>query len=132
GHDHDVSVCTSEHLALELLRCRRRNELDLAGSGDGEIRGDQGHVGPAEMRLLGQGYAHATGGAVAEESHRIERLACAAGADQHTFACELPTALDDRLDAPEDLLRLAHPPNPPLAFRHLTLIGTHEHDPSLA
>ena len=59
---------------------------------DGEVRREQDDVGAAPARLLGEGDAHAAGGAVADEAGRVERLARAAGGDEHALAREAARA----------------------------------------
>ena len=64
------------------------------GLGQGDVGGDQGHVGPAAGGGGGEGDAHAAAGAVAEEANRVDRLAGAAGRDQDPEA--VPGALAGR------------------------------------
>ena len=58
------------------------------GACDGEVRGEQDDLRPAPPRLLGERDAHPARRAVAEEAHRVERLARAAGGDEHAPARE--------------------------------------------
>ena len=59
------------------------------------------------------------GGAVAEEAHRVERLARPARAHEHALAGERLRAREELLAAGGDLLRLAHPPRSDLALCEL-------------
>src|SRR5438876_812385 len=67
--------------------------------------------------------AHAARRAVADEADGVDRLACAAGADEHTPAGQRPGVAEQRLDPRRDVLRLRHPPDSPLALGHLALVG---------
>ena len=59
-----------------------------AWRGSPTLAATHGHRGAAACGLLGQREAHAAGGAVADEAHRVDRLAGAAGGDQHAHARE--------------------------------------------
>ena len=61
-------------LDLDRPHARRRRERHVGG--------DQGHLGPAPGRLRGQRDAHASGRAVADVAHGVDRLARAAGGDE--------------------------------------------------
>ena len=54
-----------------------------AGRGSDDVGGDHRHVGAARAGGLGQRQSHAPGGAVADEAHAVDRLAGAAGGDEH-------------------------------------------------
>ena len=97
------------------------------GRGNGEVRGEQYHLGPAAPCLLGQRDAHAAGGAIADEPGCVERLAGAAGGDEHALAAEA-AGREQRLGAARDLGGLGHPPDPPLTLGGLALVGTDELD----
>src|SRR5436853_329049 len=89
-HDHLVlvGVASSQGLAGHVLRGRGLDDLDLGRRRDGEVRGEQRHVGAAAARFTREGHAHPAGRAVAEEAHRVERLARPAGGDEDAAAGE--------------------------------------------
>ena len=94
---------------------------------DGDVRGEEDDVGAAPARLVGERHAHPPRRAVAEEAHRVERLARAARGDEHAAPCERARR-EQLLDPGGDLLRLRQPSDPPLAFRHLALVRADELD----
>ena len=51
-----------------------------------DVGGDQGHLGAAARGALGEREAHAPARAVADEAHRVDRLAGAAGGDEDAQA----------------------------------------------
>ena len=72
----------------------------------------------AARGLGGEREPHPAAGAVADEAHGVERLARAAGGDQHAHAVERPRrAAGDHLDRLEDRGRLGQPADAPLAPR---------------
>ena len=103
------------------FRGRRVDRLHARGRRDGEIRGEQRHVGSTAPRLLGERDAHASGRAISDEAHRVDRLPRASGRDENAQALERPRR-EELLDPGEDLLRLCHPPHSPLALGHLALV----------
>ena len=94
---------------------------DPGGRRERDVRGDEGHLRAAPRRLLGERQAHPARRAVADEAHRVDRLARAAGRDQHAQPVErarrVRRRLERRLDRGQDLRRLGQPPHPPLALR---------------
>ena len=54
-----------------------------------DVRGDDRHVGAERGRLLGEREAHPPRRAVADEAHGVDRLARAAGGDEHAQAREV-------------------------------------------
>ena len=59
-----------------------------AGRWHREVRGEQDDLGSAPARLLGERDAHPARRAVADEAHRVDRLARSAGGDEHALAGE--------------------------------------------
>ena len=91
GHDDHVRRRrTRQHRVLHLgggldpdhARCRRAPAIDG--------RRHEGDLGAAGGRLVGEGVALLARRAVADDAHRIDRLAGAAGGDQHPRAGEVP------------------------------------------
>ena len=84
GHQHDVgaSAPRASDLALEL---GGRLDLDDPATRrpDARVRDDRDDLGATSRSLVGERRAHAPRAAVAEEAHRVERLARAAGGDEH-------------------------------------------------
>ena len=106
GHDDDVGVVVRAHRRLHLGRGLDPHHLDArpdrAGRG-----GDERDVGPPGGGLLGQGVALLARRAVADEAHRVDRLAGAAGGDEDAHAGEVAGALaEDALDGGHDVGRL--------------------------
>ena len=62
------------------------------GAVDREVRGEQDDLGAAPARLLGERDAHPARRAVADEAHRVDRLARPAGGDEHALAGERSAA----------------------------------------
>ncbi len=77
-------------------RSRRRSPRTPPGVGSDDVGGDQGDLGPAPGRGLGQREPHAAAGAVADEAHRVDRLAGAAGGDQDAQAVPGPVRARQR------------------------------------
>ncbi len=69
---------------------------------------DQNHLGTAALRGLGQRVAHLAAGAIAEEAHRVEGLARAAGGDQHDFAGQVVATAQRAEHGVGDDFRLGH------------------------
>ena len=89
------------------MRARRAREADVGG--------DDGHLGAERGGLLGQREAHAPGAAVADEAHRVDRLARTAGGDEHLQAVPgAPARRDDGLDGGQQVRRLGQAPDAPL------------------
>ena len=59
-----------------------------SGGAHREVRCDQRHLGAAALSFLGERDAHAPGGAVADEAHRVERLSCSTGSHEHVLASQ--------------------------------------------
>ena len=79
----------------------------------GIIRGrlggrDQGHRGAAVARRPRQGEAHLAARAVAEDAHRIERLAGAAGGHQAALSGQVAAPAEQHADVPDQGVRLQH------------------------
>ena len=120
-------------LALELGGGRRLDHLDAVRRRDGEVGGEQGHLRTTPLRLGGEGDAHPTGGAVAEEADGVDRLARAAGADEHVPAGERSGGrAEELLDPRGDLLRLGHAADADLAFGELARLRSDQLDAALA
>ena len=56
--------------------------------GAGGHRGDQGDVGAARGRHLGEGATHLAAGEIPDVAHRVDGLPGAAGADDHAQTVE--------------------------------------------
>ena len=131
GHDHDVGVLAAgEGLGLELGGGGRLDELHARRRGDGEVRAEQRDTGPAPAGLGGEGDAHASGRAVADEADGVDRLPCAAGGDEEPLAGERAGAGEDLLGRAHDLVGLGHAPDAELALRGLPLVRADEDDAS--
>ena len=75
-----------------------------------DVGGDQGHLGAAPGGALGERQPHPAAGAVADEADRVDRLAGAAGGDQHPQAVPgAARARQRRLDRVEQRARLGQP-----------------------
>ena len=83
-----ASACASASRSSIASAVGVSTTLDAVRRRDGEVRREQRHVGAAPARLLGERDAHAPRGAVADEADRVERLARAAGRDEHALAGE--------------------------------------------
>src|SRR5207302_2484663 len=108
------------------LRSRGLDDIDSRRRRNREVRRQQRHLGSALARLLGERDAHATRGAVAEKTDRVERLAGAARADEHAASGERVGLAEQLAATPKDLLGLGHPPESPLALRRLALVRSGE------
>ena len=127
GEQRDVDVVERERGVEHRLRGRGRDRLDAGGRRDGEVRGEQDDLGAAPARLLGERDAHPPGRAVADEADGVDRLARAAGGDEHALAGEAPRR--EQLPDPRgDLVGLGHPADAPLALGRLALVGPDELD----
>ena len=73
-HQHDVDVGQSQGGVQHRIRGRRRDRLDAVRRVDGEVRGEEDHLGAAAARFGGERDAHAAGGPVAEVADGVERL----------------------------------------------------------
>ena len=86
-----------------------------------DVRADERHLGSAAGGLLGERQAHAPRRAVAHVAHRVDRLARAAGRDQHPQPVERARRerrrLERRLDRGEHVGRVGQPAGAPLALR---------------
>src|SRR5918994_5422030 len=74
GGRHQDDVCPGRplaRLALEISCGRSLDDLDADRCADGEIRRQERHVRPTQLRLGGQRDAHAARRAVAEVAHRV-------------------------------------------------------------
>ena len=112
-------------------------DVDAAHAGglrQGDVGGDQGHLGAAAGGGGGEGDAHAAAGAVADEADRVDRLAGAAGGDQHPQAVPGPLAARQRrLDPGQQALGVGQAAAAVLAARgELALVGLDHLDPALA
>ena len=90
-----------------------------------DVRRHQGHLGSASGRLRGERRTLPAAGAVAEETHGIDRLASAAGRDHHPHAGEV-TGSQQRLRGGEDLLGFRHPAGTAVTTGELTVGRTHQ------
>ena len=89
GHDHDVGGGRlAPHRGEQLLRGAHGHHLDAHGRRDLEVRRDQDDLRSAVARGLGEPDALPAARGVAEEADRVERLARAAGGDEHPAAVE--------------------------------------------
>src|ERR687888_763976 len=82
GHEHEVHVASSQGLPGHVLRGGRLDDLDVGGRSDGEVRREERHLGSAAACLACERHAHPPRRAVAEEAHRVERLARPPGGGQ--------------------------------------------------
>src|SRR5215210_3755930 len=128
GHQDHVGVAPRKRLAGHVLGGRRLDYIHSYGRAHREVRRDERDLRPAPSRLGRERGAHAARRAVAEEADRVQRLARPAGGHEHTTALELLALLEQRGDALEDLLRLAHPPHSDLALGGVALLGTDQLD----
>jgi hypothetical protein len=92
---------------------QRRRRLHRGG---GE---DERHVGAARGRLLRERDAHAAARAVADVADGVDRLARAAGGDEHPRPAERAGGVEPPRDRGRDLIGLAHPAGADLALRQL-------------
>ena len=121
GHQQDVTRRRSAR-ASRRLSSSAVWTATTSTPGAGGKRGVGGHHrhGGATARSLGrEREPHASAGAVADEAHRVERLARAARGDQHPHARRAGAARPsgDHLDRREELRRLREPADPPLSAR---------------
>src|SRR5262245_1881660 len=84
GHEDGVGVGTGGGLPQHVRRGRRVDDVDACRRRDAEVRSEQRHVRPAATRLRRERDPHPAGRAVTDESHRVERLARPAGADEES------------------------------------------------
>ena len=122
-----------------VLACRR----ELGGAADvhvadrrvaleRDVRRHDDDLGSACRRGVGEREPHPPRGAVAEEAHRVDRLARAAGGDQRPRTGPGPRA-QVRLDGGKQRGGLGQAPDPGLAVRRETAARRDEHvDPALA
>src|ERR671931_164787 len=88
GHQDEVRVGAGQGLASHVLGGRGLDDLYVGGRGDREVRREQRHLAAAAARLARERDAHPARRAVAEEAHRVERLARPARGDQDAAAGE--------------------------------------------
>ena len=91
GRGHDEHVRVAHRLG------DRRGHLggalhahDVVGRALGRLRGHERDPGAAQVGLVGHRAAHLAAGAVADEAHRVDALARAAGGDDDLLAGERP------------------------------------------
>ncbi len=116
-HDGVGGGARLEHALLELGRGLDLDHLDPGRVGQGHVGGDEGDLGPAGRGGAGQRVALEARGAVADEAHRVEVLAGAAGGDHHVETGEvlgggaavLAAAGEDVGGQGEDLGRVGQP-----------------------
>src|SRR5947207_1030392 len=75
SHQHEVGVPAGERCLRHRLGGRSPDDLDAARQRDGQVRGEERDVRATLLADLGEGDAHPSARAVAEEAHRVERLA---------------------------------------------------------
>ena len=120
GHHQDhVRVAARQRLALEIGSRRGRDDLDAVRRLDGDVRGEQRHAGAAPARLAGEREAHPPRGAVADEAHRVDRLAGPSRGDEDVLVLERARLPEHRLGPGDDLLRLGHAADADLALGEL-------------
>ena len=73
---------------LELGGGLHVDRADAGRCAERDVGRDQRHLGAAPGRLVGEREPHAAGRAVADVAHRVDRLARAAGGDQHAQPVE--------------------------------------------
>src|SRR3954453_23076681 len=128
-HDHEVGLRGArERLALELGAGGRLHELDSGGRRHGEIRPEERHMRPARSGLGRERDAHPPRRAVADVPDCVDRLAGAAGRDEHALPTKGARAGKELLRRTNDVLRLRHAADAELALCSLTFVGSHEHD----
>ena len=82
-HDHDVGVLGGGAHGVPQLRPRLGvHDVDARRGGDGQVRGDQRHAGAAVPAAARERDALPARRAVAQEPHRVDGLARAAGRDR--------------------------------------------------
>ena len=118
-----------QRLTLELGRGLDRDHLDALGT-NARVRHDGQHARTSPCSLVGERGAHPAGAAIAEEAHRIERLARAAGGHEDLAAVERARAQQPS-DRSCDRGRLAHPTHAGLALGERAVLGADEHEPAL-
>ena len=128
GHQDDVGVAARERLAGHVLGGRRLDHVHSYGRAHREVRGDERHLRPAPVRLGRERCAHAARGAIAEEANRVQRFAGTARGHEHADTVQLLAPLEQRRNALEDRLGLAHPPHPGLALGRIALLRADELD----
>ena len=99
-----------------------------AGRRHREVCGEQRHVGAAPACLRRERHAHPSRRAVADEADRVERLARAAGRDEHPLPTQRTVPHEQGARGAEDLLRLGHPPHAELSLGRLALVRPEEDD----
>src|SRR5919197_587940 len=130
GHQDKIGIAAGQRRVMQSLGGRRLDHLDAGGRGNGEIRREQGDLAPTLPRLLRERDAHLPRRAVAEETHRVERLTRPARAHQHVPPGERVALPEQLAAAAVDLVRLRHPPQAPFAFRRLALVWPDEERPA--
>ena len=125
----DVDVHERNRRVEHRLGRRGRDHLDPVWGRDRKIGCQQDHLGATAAGLLGERDPHPPGRAVADEADAVDRLSCPTGRDQ-----DAPTrqraGCEQLLDASSDLVGLGQPPDPPLAFCHLALVGADQLHPA--
>ena len=86
----------AEHLAVHVLGGLDPDDLDAVGAPGRAWVVTSVTAAPRRRRDLGDGVAHLPGRAVADEAHRVDRLAGAAGGDEHADAGEVRPRLEQR------------------------------------
>ncbi len=88
--DDDVAVLeTIQHGPGHLLGGLNPDDIDIEGIGQHGRTGDQRHAGTAVFGGPGHGKPHFTGRGVADEAHRIDRLARRTGGHQHPLVFKI-------------------------------------------
>src|SRR5918994_1049979 len=128
GHEHDVCVCAREHLALDVRRGGRVDELDTARDRNRDVRHDERHVGATPSRLVRERDAHAPRRAVADVTHLVDRLTRPARGHEHALPSQLVANREQPHARFENLLGLRHAAYAELALRRVTLVRVDDLD----
>ena len=114
------------HRVLHLLGAYHVDALHIARRGQLHWAGNQRDIAAGVAGGFGQGETLTAGTAIADETHRIEKLAGRAGGDQHLDARQRLPRSRRRHNHFGDFRRLGHSPRPPFAAR-LFAIGWPDH-----
>ena len=134
GHDaRHRAFGPRERLALDdRLRSVRRRPRRRRAPATARFAATQRHLAPHAAAPRQRARRPSARRAVADEAHRVERLARPAGrADEHAFPRRASLSLgiaSSACAAREDLLRLGHPPHAELALGRLALVGADQLD----